>query len=140
MKITKRGTQGSLHGPREYFTGEVRIDPLFLEAEEPSRATGALVTFKPGARTAWHAHPAGQSLIITSGEGRAQSAGGDIRTIQAGDVVWFPAGEKHWHGASPDAEMSHIAIQEKIEDSSVEWMEHVTDNQYHGNEVNNENT
>ncbi|WP_155874830.1 cupin domain-containing protein [Desulfuromonas sp. AOP6] len=120
MEIKRNGTQPSIKGPAEWFTGTVRIDPLFLEAEDPSRATGATVTFEPGGRTAWHTHPAGQTLIVVSGCGRAQRDGGPVEEIRPGDVVWFPPGEKHWHGASPTTAMTHIAIQEKVDGSSVE--------------------
>jgi quercetin dioxygenase-like cupin family protein len=129
MEIKRVGTQPSQKGPADWFTGTVRIDPLF-EAAEPGRAAGASVTFEPGARTAWHTHPLGQTLIVTSGCGRAQREGGPIEEIRPGDVVWFPPGEKHWHGAAPTTAMTHIAIQEKLEGRMVEWMEHVTDEQY----------
>jgi len=130
MEIKRNGSQPSIEGPAEWFTGTVRIDPLFLEAEDPARATGASVTFEPGARTAWHTHPVGQTLIVVSGTGRVQREGGPVEEIRPGDVVWFPPGEKHWHGASPDTAMTHIAIQEKLDGSSVEWLEHVSDEQY----------
>ncbi|MGD9807207.1 MAG: cupin domain-containing protein [Deferribacterales bacterium] len=130
MKITRSGAQASMQGPEDWFTGTVRLDPLFLKPEDPSRTSGAYVTFEPGARTAWHTHPAGQTLIVTFGCGRVQREGGDIEEIRAGDVVWFPAGEKHWHGAGPDTAMTHIAIQESIDGSSVAWMEKVSDEQY----------
>lgn len=129
MKIIRPGQTPSNVGPADWFTGPVRIDPLF-SAEAPSRTGGAHVTFEPGARTAWHTHPAGQTLIVTFGTGRAQREGGSVEAIRAGDVVWFPAGEKHWHGAAPDTAMSHIAIQETIDGTSVTWMEHVTDADY----------
>lgn len=132
MNIKRNGSQESLKGPAEWFTGAVRIDPLFLEAEEPARTTGASVTFEPGARTAWHTHPLGQTLIVTSGCGLAQREGGPVEEIRPGDVVSFAPEEKHWHGASPTKAMTHIAIQEKLEGSSVEWMEHVSDQQYQG--------
>ena len=131
MKITRSGSQPSGPGPAEYFTGTVRIDPLF-QAEDPGRAAGAHVTFEPGARTAWHTHPAGQTLIVTFGRGRVQRDGGRVEEIRQGDVVWFPAGERHWHGAAPDTAMSHIAIQERIDGSAVTWLEHVTDDEYGG--------
>ncbi|RLQ89180.1 (R)-mandelonitrile lyase [Notoacmeibacter ruber] len=131
MKITRSGTNPSGPGPEEYFTGIVRIDPLF-QAEEPGRTSGALVTFEPGARTAWHTHPAGQTLIVTFGRGRVQREGGPVEEISQGDVVWFPAGEKHWHGASPETAMSHIAVQESIDGSPVTWMEKVSDEDYQG--------
>jgi quercetin dioxygenase-like cupin family protein len=129
MQIRQSGSQASGKGPAEYFTGTVRVDPLFSPAD-PARVTGALVTFEPGARTAWHTHPLGQTLIVTSGCGWVQREGGPIETIRPGDVVWFDPGEKHWHGATATAAMSHIAIQEKLGGSAVEWMEHVTDAQY----------
>ncbi|TFL17405.1 (R)-mandelonitrile lyase [Jannaschia formosa] len=129
MKITKAGTAASRPGPEEWFTGKVRLDPLF-QAEEPGRTAGLHVTFEPGARTAWHTHPAGQTLIVTFGRGRVQREGGPVEEISQGDIVWFPAGEKHWHGAAPETAMSHIAIQESIDGSSVTWMEKVTDAQY----------
>lgn len=131
MKIIKSGSAPSNPGPADYFTGTVRIDPLF-QAEEPGRTSGAHVTFEPGARTAWHTHPAGQTLIVTFGRGRVQRDGGPIEEISQGDVVWFPAGEKHWHGASPDTAMSHIAIQESIDGTPVTWLEKVTDDDYKG--------
>ncbi|MDW3117957.1 cupin domain-containing protein [Roseovarius pacificus] len=131
MKIIRSGTTPSAPGPEAYFTGTVRVDPLFT-AEEPGRAGGAHVTFEPGARTAWHTHPAGQTLIVTFGRGRVQREGGPIEEISQGDVVWFPADEKHWHGASPDTAMSHIAIQESIDGSPVTWMEKVSDEDYQG--------
>ncbi|MFN3210855.1 MAG: cupin domain-containing protein [Roseovarius sp.] len=131
MKITRPGTNPSKPGPEEYFTGTVRLDPLFT-AEAPGRSAGLHVTFEPGARTAWHTHPAGQTLIVTFGQGRVQREGGPVEEIRQGDVVWFPAGEKHWHGASPDSAMSHIAIQESIDGSAVTWMEQVSDTDYAG--------
>lgn len=131
MKITRAGTTPSRKGPEDWFSGTVRIDPMF-EAEEPGRVSGSAVTFEPGARTAWHTHPAGQTLIVTAGLGLVQREGGPIEEIRPGDVVWFPAGEKHWHGASPDVAMTHIAIQESIDGSPVTWMEKVTDAQYRG--------
>lgn len=129
MKISRVGAAPSMKGPEDWFTGTVRIDPLFA-AEDPGRATGASVTFEPGARTAWHTHPAGQTLIVTAGFGRVQREGGPIEEIRPGDVVWFPAGEKHWHGAAPDVAMTHIAIQEVVDGSAVTWKEHVSDGQY----------
>ncbi|RMC37294.1 (R)-mandelonitrile lyase [Paracoccus alkanivorans] len=131
MKIIRPGQTPSSIGPADWFTGSVRIDPLF-PAEAPGRTSGAHVTFEPGARTAWHTHPAGQTLIVTFGCGRAQREGGAVEEIRAGDVIWFPAGEKHWHGAAPDTAMSHIAIQEAIDGSPVTWMEPVTDADYLG--------
>jgi quercetin dioxygenase-like cupin family protein len=129
MEIRRSGSQASSKGPEEYFTGAVRLDSLFT-APEPARAVGAHVTFEPGARTAWHTHPLGQTLIVTSGLGRAQRWGGPIEEIRPGDVVWFAPGEKHWHGASPATAMTHIAIQERLEGKTVDWLEKVTDEQY----------
>jgi quercetin dioxygenase-like cupin family protein len=129
MDIKRSGTQPSGKGPAEYFTGSVRIDPLF-QPTAPARAVGASVTFEPGARTAWHTHPLGQTLIVTAGSGLAQRWGGPIEPIRQGDVVWFPPGEKHWHGATPTTAMTHIAIQEKKDGKVVDWLEHVTDEQY----------
>jgi quercetin dioxygenase-like cupin family protein len=129
MDITRPGDEPSQQGPEEYFTGHVRVDTLF-GPPEPSRAAGALVTFEPAARTAWHTHPLGQTLIVTAGLGWAQREGGPIEEIRPGDVVWFPPGEKHWHGASPTTGMSHIAVQERLNGSAVTWMEKVTDAQY----------
>ena len=134
MDIKRSGSQPSQRGPAEYFTGIVRIDPLF-SPPEPSRAAGALVTFEPGARTAWHTHPLGQTLIVTSGCGWAQREGGPVEEIRPGDVVWFPPGEKHWHGATATTAMSHIAVQEKLDGSPVDWMEHVIDDQYRAGSV-----
>ena len=131
MKIVRSGALPSNPGPEAYFTGTVRIDPLF-QAEAPGRAAGAQVTFEPGARTAWHTHPAGQTLIVTFGRGRVQREGGPVEEIRQGDIVWFPAGEKHWHGAAPDTAMSHMAIQEAIDGTTVTWMEKVTDADYAG--------
>ena len=131
MQITRSGSQASRKGPAEWFTGTVRLDPLF-QAPEPARTRGAHVTFEPGARTAWHTHPLGQTLIVTSGLGWVQRDGGKIEEIRAGDVVWFPPGEKHWHGASAKTAMSHIAIQEALNGSPVTWMEQVSDAQYEG--------
>jgi quercetin dioxygenase-like cupin family protein len=129
MEIKRAGSQPSGKGPAEYFTGTVRIDPL-ASPPEPARVAMALVTFEPGARTAWHTHPFGQTLIVMSGSGRVQREGGPIEEIRPGDVVWFSPSEKHWHGAAPATAMSHIAIQEKLNGSPVDWMEHVTDEQY----------
>src|SRR6476619_7754424 len=126
MDIKRSGAQPSGKGPSEYFTGVVRIVPLF-EAPDPARVVGASVTFEPGARTAWHTHPLGQTLIVTAGAGRAQRWGGPIEEIRPGDVVRFPPGEKHWHGASPTTAMTHIAMQEQLDGKAVEWLEHVTD-------------
>jgi quercetin dioxygenase-like cupin family protein len=129
MEITRNGSRPSNKGPEAWFTGKVRLDPLF-SAPEPARAAGARVTFEPGARTAWHTHPLGQTLIVTAGLGRAQREGGPIEEIRPGDVVWFPPGEKHWHGASPTTAMTHIAIQEQQDGKAVDWLEKVSDEQY----------
>jgi len=129
MEIKRSGSEPSVKGPADWFTGVVRIDPLFL-SDTPARAGGAFVTFEPGARTAWHTHPLGQTLIVTAGCGRAQRWGGLIEEIRPGDVVWFPAGEKHWHGAAPTTSMTHIAIQEYLDGTAVQWMEQVSDEQY----------
>ena len=129
MKITKVGSQPSGKGPADWFTGTVRVDPLF-QAPDPALVSGACVTFEPGARTAWHTHPLGQTLIVVSGAGWVQRDGGPIEDIRPGDVVWFEPGEKHWHGATATTAMSHIAIQEKQDGKVVDWMEHVTDEQY----------
>jgi quercetin dioxygenase-like cupin family protein len=129
MKITRSGSQGSAKGPAEYFTGAVRIDAPFA-GEDPARVGGATVTFEPGARTAWHTHPLGQTLIVTSGLGWVQREGGPIEEIRPGDIVWFAPGEKHWHGATPGTAMTHIAIAEKLNGSPVDWLEKVTDAQY----------
>jgi len=131
MDIKRVGSQPSGKGPADWFTGTVRIDPLF-QAPEPARAAGAAVTFEPGARTAWHTHPLGQTLIVTSGCGRAQREGGVVEEIRPGDVVWFAPGEKHWHGASPAMAMTHIAVQEQLDGKMVEWLEKVGDDQYEG--------
>jgi quercetin dioxygenase-like cupin family protein len=131
MEIKRAGSQPSNKGKAEYFTGAVRIDPLFT-AESPARAVGASVSFEPGARTAWHTHPLGQTLIVTAGVGRAQRWGGPVEEIHPGDVVWFPPGEKHWHGAGPTTAMTHFAVQEALDGKTVEWLEHVTDEQYKG--------
>ncbi|MAU01058.1 MAG: cupin [Anaerolineaceae bacterium] len=129
MDIRRNGSQPSRTAPAENFTGSVRVDPLF-DAPAPARALGAYVTFEPGARTAWHTHPLGQTLIVTAGYGRIQRWGDPVEEIQPGDVVWFEPGEKHWHGASPTTAMTHIAIVEKSEAGTVEWLEHVSDEQY----------
>jgi len=131
MEIKRNGSQPSAKGSADYFTGAVRIDPLF-EAPEPARVRGASVTFEPGARTAWHTHPLGQTLIVTAGVGRARRRGGPIEEIRPGDVVWFPPGEKHWHGAGPTTAMTHIAVQEALNGKVVDWMEKVSDEQYRG--------
>lgn len=129
MKIIANGTQDSREGPSDWFTGQVRIDPLFNPINT-ARTGGASVTFEPGARTAWHTHPFGQTLIVTSGEGRVQREGGPIKTIRPGDVVQFDPDEKHWHGAGPSTAMTHIAIQEAKDGKAVDWLEHVSDQQY----------
>jgi quercetin dioxygenase-like cupin family protein len=129
MNITRAGTQASGKGPAEWFTGNVRIDPLF-QARDPARVAGASVTFETGARTAWHTHPLGQTLIVTAGCGRAQREGGVVEEIRPGDVVWFAPGEKHWHGAAPTTAMTHIAIQERLNGKVVDWLEHVSDDEY----------
>jgi quercetin dioxygenase-like cupin family protein len=129
MDIKRNGSQPSKKGPAEYFTGTVRIDPLF-QANQPGRVLGASVTFEPGARTAWHTHPLGQTLIVTAGCGLAQSQGGPIEQIRPGDVIWFPPGEKHWHGATTTTAMTHLAVQEQLNGQAVEWMEKVSDEQY----------
>ena len=129
MDIKRAGSQPSTKGPADWFTGLVRIDPLF-QATAPARATAAVVTFEPGARTAWHTHPLGQTLIVTGGCGRAQRWGGPVEEIRPGDVLWFPPGEKHWHGAAPITAMTHIAIQEQLEGKAVDWMEKVSEEQY----------
>ena len=129
MDITRAGSQPSAKGPEAWFTGTVRIDPLF-QAPAPARVGGAAVTFEPGARTAWHTHPLGQTLIIISGSGRVQRDGGPIEEVRPGDVVWFPPNERHWHGASATTAMTHIALQEALDGKAVEWMEKVSDEQY----------
>jgi quercetin dioxygenase-like cupin family protein len=129
MEIKRNGSQPSGKGSAEYFTGNVRIDPLF-DAPDPARALGASVTFEPGARTAWHTHPLGQTLIVTAGCGQVQSGGETVEKIRPGDVVWCPAGEKHWHGATATTAMTHIAIQERLDGKAVDWMEKVSDEQY----------
>ncbi|MGI4795111.1 MAG: (R)-mandelonitrile lyase [Janthinobacterium lividum] len=131
MDIKRSGSQASSKGSPEYFTGTVRIDPVF-SPPEPARVAMALVTFEPGARTAWHTHPLGQTLIVTTGCGRAQREGSPIEEIRPGDVVFFPPGEKHWHGAGPTTAMSHYAVQEKLNGSPVGWMEPVSDADYLG--------
>ena len=129
MNITRNGSQPSNRGPAEYFTGTVRVDAPF-QRTAPARVAGAIVTFEPGARTAWHTHPLGQTLIVTSGLGRVRRQGGPIEDIRPGDVVWIEPGEKHWHGASPTTAVTHVAIQEQLDGKAVDWMEHVTDEQY----------
>jgi quercetin dioxygenase-like cupin family protein len=129
MDIKKSGSQPSREGPADWFTGSVQIDPLF-DAAEPARVAAASVAFEPGARTAWHTHPLGQHLFVTAGRGWAQRWGGAVEEIRPGDVVWFPPGEKHWHGATATTAMTHIAVQEKLGGKAVEWLEHVSDEQY----------
>ena len=129
MDIKRNGSQPSSKGPAEWITGTVRVDPLF-EAPVPARARGSSVTFEPGARTAWHTHPLGQTLIVTSGCGRVQRWGGPIEEIRPGDVVWFEPGEKHWHGAAFLTAMTHVAIVEVLDGKSADWMEKVSDEQY----------
>ncbi len=131
MEIQRVGSQPSRPGPPDWFTGTVRLDPL-SPAREPARAAALSITFEPGARTAWHTHPLGQTLIITAGTGRVGREGGPVEEVHPGDVVWFPPAEKHWHGAGPDAAMTHIAVQEQLDGVAVEWLEHVTDEQYRG--------
>jgi len=129
MKITRDGSQPSAKGPEDWFTGTVRVDPMF-NAQEPARAGAASVTFEPGARTAWHTHPLGQTLVVTAGLGRVGSWGGPVQEIRPGDIVQFAADEKHWHGASPTTALTHIALQERDETGVVTWMEKVDDQQY----------
>jgi len=131
VDIKRSGSQPSGKGPDDYFTGTVRIDPLF-QAPDPARVVGASVTFEPGGRTAWHTHPLGQTLIVTTGSGLAQRWGSPLEEIRPGDVVWFPPGEKHWHGATATSAMTHIAIQERSEGKTVDWLEKVSDEQYQG--------
>ena len=134
MEIKKSGSQPSGKGSAEYFTGTVRVDPLF-EAHDPARAVAASVTFEPGARTAWHTHPLGQHLVVTAGSGLAQRWGGPIEEIRPGDVIWFSPGEKHWHGATPTTAMTHIAIQEQLDGKTADWMEKVSDEPYQTKET-----
>jgi len=129
MNIQRNGTRPSGKGPDEWFTGAVRVDPLF-QPNAPARAVGANVTFEPGARTAWHKHPLGQTLIVTAGAGWVQRRGGPIEECRPGDVVWFPPGEEHWHGAKPNTAMTHIAIQEELDGKTADFMEKVSDEQY----------
>ena len=131
MDIQRAGSQPSKTAPADYFTGPVRLEPLF-QSPAPARAVGVCVVFAPGARTAWHTHPLGQTLIVTAGCGRAQRWGGPIEELHPGDVVWFPPGEKHWHGAAPATAMTHIAIQEQLEGKTADWLEQVSDAQYGG--------
>lgn len=139
MQITRSGSRPTNPGPADWFTGTVQIEPLFqpgtcrAEASgEGGRAMGASVTFEPGARTHWHTHPLGQTLIVTAGAGRVQRAGGPIEEIRPGDVIWFPPGEKHWHGATPTTPLTHLAIQEQLDGKAVDWLEQVSDAQYSG--------
>jgi quercetin dioxygenase-like cupin family protein len=129
MEIKRNGSQACSKGPADYFTGAVRVDSLF-QTPDPARVSSASVTFEPGARTAWHTHPLGQTIIVTSGCGWAQREGGFVEEIYPGDVIWFPPGEKHWHGATPTTTMTHIAIQETLNGKAVNWMEKVSDAQY----------
>jgi quercetin dioxygenase-like cupin family protein len=129
MDIKRNSTQPSASGPEAYFTGAVRVDPL-IEAPAPARVTGASVTFEPGARTAWHTHPLGQTLVVTAGCGLVHRLGGPVEQIRPGDVVFIPPGEKHWHGAAPTTAMTHLAIQEKLDGKAADWLEKVTDEQY----------
>ena len=131
MNIKRNGSAPSAKGPADYFTGAVRIDAPF-QGSAPARINGATVTFEPSARTAWHTHPLGQTLIVISGSGRVQREGGPVENINVGDIVWFEPGEKHWHGASPTSAMTHIAIAEALDGQVVNWMEHVTDEDYQG--------
>ena len=131
MDITRAGSQPSARGPAQWFIGTVRIDSPF-QRNAPARIGGATVTFEPGARTAWHTHPLGQTLIVTAGCGRVQHEGGPIEELRPGDVVWFAPGEKHWHGASPTTAMTHLAIAEAVDGKAVDWLEQVTDEQYAG--------
>lgn len=129
MKVTRNGSQPSARGPADWFTGTVRIDQPF-QATDPARVSGAVVTFEPGARTAWHTHPFGQTLIVTAGCGWAQREGGPVEEIRPGDVIWFEPGEKHWHGATQTTALTHIAIQERLDGNAVDWLEKVSDDQY----------
>ena len=129
MKISSSGSAPTGSGPSEWFTGHVRITPL-VSAPAPARLRGVSVSFQAGARTAWHTHPLGQTLIVTAGLGLAQCEGGPVQVLRPGDVVWFEAGEKHWHGAAAQSDMTHIALQEELDGSAVTWMEHVSDAQY----------
>jgi quercetin dioxygenase-like cupin family protein len=131
MKITKAGTSKSVSAPAEHFTGQVRVETVF-STEEPARSKGAYVTFEPGARTNWHTHPLGQTLIITHGSGRVQSWGGQVQVVNVGDVIFFEPGEKHWHGGGLDSAMTHLTIGESLAGKSADWLERVTDDQYNG--------
>ena len=135
MDIKRSGSQPSTKGSAEYFTGNVRIDPLF-QTNDPARAVGSSVTFEPGARTAWHTHPLGQTLIVMTGCGLVQRWDGQVEEIHPGDVVWFPPGEKHWHGATATTAMTHVAIQEQLKGKTVDWMEKVSDEQYRAPKIN----
>ena len=129
MEITRNGSRPSVKGPEDWFTGTVRLDMPF-QAAEPARVGGAIVTFEPGARTAWHTHPLGQTLFVLSGLGWAQKEGGVVEEIRPGDIIWFAPGERHWHGASPTTAMTHVAVAEKLDGKSVDWLEKVSDEQY----------
>lgn len=131
MKITRRGSRATTQGSADDFTGTVQVESLF-QAEAPARVAGVSVTFEPGARTAWHTHPLGQTLVITEGLGRVQVWGGPVEEVNPGDVVWIPPGVKHWHGASPETAMTHLAIHERLDGVAVEWLEQVTEDQYLG--------
>jgi quercetin dioxygenase-like cupin family protein len=131
MELKRAGTRPTQTGSGDYFTGKVAIEPV-IEASAPSRVRSAIVTFEAGARTAWHTHPVGQTLYVMSGEGLAQTWGGEIQKLNVGDTVWFPPGEKHWHGAAPTTSMCHFTIQEAVDGKAVDWLEHVTDAQYRG--------
>ena len=131
MEIKRSGSQPPDKGPREYFTGTVLLNPL-IQAPDPARVNAASVTFEPGARTTWHTHPLGQTLVVTAGLGFAQRWGGPVEEIRPGDVIWFAPGEKHWHGATPATALTHIAIQERIDGKAVDWLEQVSDEQYRG--------
>ncbi|MDE1992218.1 MAG: cupin domain-containing protein [Rhizobiaceae bacterium] len=131
MEIKAKGSRPSMKAPPEYFTGDVLQEPL-MQASQPARIQVVNVTFEPGGRTAWHTHPLGQTLVVTAGKGLAQSWGGPIREISAGDVLWFAPGEKHWHGAAPDSALTHIAIQEMLDGKAADWMEYVTEEEYRG--------
>lgn len=130
LQIARNGSQPSAKGPATNFSGTVRVDPLFPKPNGPTRATGSYVTFEPGARTAWHTHPLGQTLVVTAGAGRVQRWGDPVQAIGPGDVVWIPPGQKHWHGAAPTTAMTHIAITELLEGKAVDWLEKVTDADY----------
>ncbi|SDZ70398.1 Cupin domain protein [Variovorax sp. YR266] len=130
LQISRNGSQASAKGPVEYFTGTVRVDPLFPRPNGTTHATGSYVTFEPGARTAWHTHPVGQTLVVTAGVGRVQRWGDPVQEIRPGDVVWIPAGQKHWHGAAPTTAMTHMAITELLDGKAVDWLEKVSDAQY----------